>query len=66
MNVTQTPIWFSTHKFDMLDELLNENQRANTIIVYNYVEELAELKRKYLTHRQLMIRSRLHAGTQVK
>jgi SNF2 family DNA or RNA helicase len=47
MNVTQTPIWFSTHKFDMLDELLNENQRANTIIVYNYVEELAELKRRY-------------------
>jgi SNF2 family DNA or RNA helicase len=47
MNVTKTPIWFSTHKFDMLDELLEENQHANTIIVYNYVEELAELKRRY-------------------
>ena len=49
MNVTQTPIWFSHHKFDLLDELLQENQRANTIIVYNYVEELAELKRRYPT-----------------
>jgi SNF2 family DNA or RNA helicase len=47
MNVTKTPIWFSTHKFDLLDELLEENQHANTIIVYNYVEELAELKRRY-------------------
>jgi SNF2 family DNA or RNA helicase len=47
MNVTQTPIWFSTHKFDMLDELIEENQHDNTIIVYNYVEELAELKRRY-------------------
>jgi SNF2 family DNA or RNA helicase len=47
MNVTQTPIWFSSHKFDMLDELIEENQHDNTIIVYNYVEELAELKRRY-------------------
>jgi len=47
MNVTKTPMWFSTHKFDLLDELLAENQHANTIIVYNYVEELAELKRRY-------------------
>jgi SNF2 family DNA or RNA helicase len=47
MNVTQVPIWFSTHKFDLLDELVEENQHANTIIVYNYVEELAELKRRY-------------------
>jgi len=45
--VTQTPIWFSPHKFDRLEELLNENQRANTIIVYMYQEELAELKRRY-------------------
>ena len=44
---TQTPIWFSTHKFDRLEELLNENQRANTIIAYTYQEELAELKRRY-------------------
>ena len=41
------PVWFSSHKFDRLDELLQENQRANTIIVYNFQEELAELKRRY-------------------
>ena len=40
-------IWFSGHKFDRLEELLAENQRANTIIVYNYQEELAELKRRF-------------------
>jgi len=49
MNVTQVPIWFSSHKFDLLDELIEENQHANTIIVYNYIEELAELKRRYPT-----------------
>ena len=46
-NVSNTPLWFSYHKFDLLDDLIQENQRANTIIVYNYVEELAELKRRY-------------------
>ena len=44
---TQTPVWFSTHKFDRLQELLDENQHANTIIVYQYQEELAELKRRF-------------------
>lgn len=44
---TQIPIWFSSHKFDRLDELLQENQRANTIIAYTYKEELEELKRRY-------------------
>ena len=44
---TKTPIWFGTHKFDLLDEVLEENQRANTIVVYNFVEELAELQRRY-------------------
>jgi SNF2 family DNA or RNA helicase len=44
---SQTPIWFSGHKFDRLDELLQENQHANTIIVYQYQEELAELKRRF-------------------
>ena len=48
-NVSNTPLWFSYHKFDLLDELIEENQHANTIIVYNYVEELAELKRRYPT-----------------
>ena len=43
-----TPVhWFSTHKFDRLEELLAENQRANTIVVYSYQEELAELKRRF-------------------
>ena len=40
-------IWFSGHKFDRLEELLSENQRANTIIAYTYQEELAELKRRF-------------------
>ena len=39
--------WFSSHKFDRLEELLDENQRANTIVVYNYQEELAELRRRF-------------------
>jgi SNF2 family DNA or RNA helicase len=43
-----TPVhWFSTHKFDRLEELLGENQRANTIVAYSYQEELAELKRRF-------------------
>jgi SNF2 family DNA or RNA helicase len=43
-----TPVhWFSTHKFDRLEELLAENQRANTIVAYSYQEELAELKRRF-------------------
>ena len=43
----QTAHWFSSHKFDRLDELLAENQHANTLVVYNYKEELAELQRRY-------------------
>ena len=39
--------WFSRHRFDLLDEVLEGNQQANTLIVYNFVEELAELKRRY-------------------
>lgn len=46
-NMEQTPIWFSDHKFDLLNDLLEENQHANTIIAYNYKEELAELRRRY-------------------
>jgi SNF2 family DNA or RNA helicase len=41
------PIWVSEHKLEMLSDILDENQRDNTIIVYNYKEELAELKRQY-------------------
>lgn len=44
---TQTAVWFSKHKFDCLATLIEENQHANTIIVYQYKEELAELKRMY-------------------
>ena len=44
---TKTPIWFSDHKFELLDNLVEENQHANMIIVYNFQEELAELKRRY-------------------
>lgn len=39
--------WFSTHRFDMLDEILEGNQQDNTILVYNFVEELAQLKSRY-------------------
>ena len=43
----QDAVWFSSHKFDMLEEIWEENQRAPTIVVYNYQEELAELKRRF-------------------
>jgi hypothetical protein len=46
--VAKAAHWFSTHRFDLLDEVLEGNQRANTLIVYNFIEELAELKRRYL------------------
>ena len=46
-HIKQKVIWFSTHKFELIEEILNENQRDNTIIVYNYKEELAELQRRY-------------------
>ena len=46
-NVTQTPIWLSSHKFDLLEELLEENQRDATLIFYTFKEELAELLRRY-------------------
>ena len=44
---SQGPTWVSEHKFEMLDDILEENQRDNTLIIYNYQEELAELKRRY-------------------
>ena len=45
--------WFSSHRFDRLDEVLEGNQRANTLVVYNYREELAELLRRYPTAQTL-------------
>jgi len=44
---TKSAVWFSRHKFELLDDLLAENQHSNTIIVYQYQEELAELIRRY-------------------
>jgi SNF2 family DNA or RNA helicase len=41
------PIWLSVHKFQRLEELLDENQHANTLVVYQYQEELAELQRRF-------------------
>jgi len=40
-------LWLSDHKFEALADLLDENQHANTIIVYNFVAEMEELKRRY-------------------
>ena len=37
----------SPHKFEVLDEILEENQRAPTLVFYNFQEELAELYRRY-------------------
>jgi SNF2 family DNA or RNA helicase len=39
--------WFGRQKFESLRDILDENQRDNTIIVYNYKEELAELQRSF-------------------
>lgn len=44
---TKHGIWLHDSKFHMLDDTLEENQQANTIIVYNYQEELAELQRRH-------------------
>lgn len=44
---TPEPVWFSGHKFDRLEELLAENQQANTIVFYNFIEELNELQRRF-------------------
>ncbi len=44
---TQKTIWVSDHKFNLLAEIVEENQNAPTIIVYNFQEELAELLRRY-------------------
>jgi hypothetical protein len=44
---TQHAVWFSGHKFDRLEELIEENQHANTLLVYQFQEELAEIKRRF-------------------
>ena len=45
--ITRTPVWNSTHKFDRLDELLEENQHDPTLIFYAFDEEKQELLRRY-------------------
>ncbi len=45
--INKTPHWFSYHKFELLENLLDENQHENTLIFYQYQEELAELQRRY-------------------
>lgn len=44
---TQQAVWFSSHKFDRLHDIVEENQNANTLVVYQFQEELAELKRRF-------------------
>jgi SNF2 family DNA or RNA helicase len=39
--------WYGRQKFEHCRSIIDENQRDNTIIVYNYKEELAELKRLF-------------------
>ena len=44
---TQKPVWFGSHKFELLEDLIEENQHANTIVVYQFQEELAEMARRF-------------------
>lgn len=46
-DTTRTAHWFGSHKFDLLQEILDENQHANTLVVYQYQEEVEEIKRRY-------------------
>jgi len=39
--------WLSHHKLDRLEEIIDENQRAPTIIWYQYIGELMALKRRF-------------------
>jgi superfamily II DNA or RNA helicase len=39
--------WYGRQKFEHCRSIIDENQRDNTIIVYNYKEELAELQRQF-------------------
>lgn len=52
-HVEHYAMWFSRHKMQALADLLEENQRANTIIAYNFLEELAELRR-WFPHAQTL------------
>ena len=39
--------WLSPHKLDRVQEIIDENQRAPTIIWYQYIGERVELKRQF-------------------
>ena len=39
--------WLDHGKFDALDEIIEGNQRANTIVVYNFRAELEQLRETY-------------------
>lgn len=39
--------WLSNHKLDALDDIFNENQRAPTLVWYQYQAELIALKARY-------------------
>lgn len=45
--VTKTPVWRSYHKYEALDEIIEENQRAPHLIVYWYPVEMRYLKQRY-------------------
>lgn len=44
---TKDAVWVSTHKFDALADLIEENQHDNTLVFYWFQEELDELKRRF-------------------
>jgi SNF2 family DNA or RNA helicase len=46
-DTARTAVWFDTAKFDAFDDLMSENQWANTLVFYQFKEELAELRRRY-------------------
>ena len=58
----QGPRQLSSHKFDALADLLDENQHANTIVFYNYIEELHELQRRFPDARTVESISEWNAG----
>jgi len=45
--VNKSSVWLHNTKLDILEDTLQENQRANTIVVYNYQEELTQLLARY-------------------
>jgi hypothetical protein len=46
-NEDYTPIWVSKHKFERLDELMDENQHDPTLVFYNFEAEKQELLSRY-------------------